>query len=74
VHRSALPLLAALSLLAAAVAEAAAHVLGWMRAVLRALQELLVPEPTAAAAPLRMLLLARSACGGARPRAPPVFA
>ena len=33
VHRNALPILAALALVAAALAEAAAHVLAWMRAV-----------------------------------------
>jgi hypothetical protein len=38
VHRNALPILAALSLVAAALAEAGAHVLAWMRAVVRALR------------------------------------
>jgi hypothetical protein len=37
VHRNALPLLAALSLLAAALAEAVAHLYAWMRATARAL-------------------------------------
>ena len=37
VHRNASPLLAALSLAASAIAEAAQHVVAWMRAVLRAL-------------------------------------
>jgi len=37
VHRNALPLLAALSLLAAALAEAAAHLYAWMKATARAL-------------------------------------
>jgi hypothetical protein len=72
VHRNAIPLLAALSLLTAAIAEAFAHVLAWMHAVLRALQELFVLEPVAAVAALRTLLLARPAFAGARPRAPPL--
>ena len=37
VHRNAIPILAALALLAAALAEAAGHVLAWMRAVVREL-------------------------------------
>ena len=38
VHRNVIPLLAALSLTAAALAEAAEHLLGWMRAVVRELR------------------------------------
>jgi hypothetical protein len=73
VHRNAIPLLAALSLAAAAVAEAAAHVVAWMRAVLRALAaELLVPEPTEALTSFLTLLLTRAAPAASRPRAPPV--
>jgi hypothetical protein len=46
VHRNAIPLLAALALLAAALAEAAGHVLAWMRAVVRELRRRrLVPLP-----------------------------
>jgi hypothetical protein len=37
VHRNALPVLAALALLAAALAEAAGHLLAWARAVAREL-------------------------------------
>jgi hypothetical protein len=73
VHRNAIPLLAALSLAAAAVAEAAAHVVAWMRAVLRALAaELLVPEPAEALTSFLTLLLTRAAPAASRPRAPPV--
>jgi hypothetical protein len=39
VHRDALPILAALSIVAAAVWRAAAHVLSWMRRVIRALRQ-----------------------------------
>ena len=74
VHRNALPLLAALSLLAAAVAEAAAHVLAWMRTVLRALAELVVPEPAPATAGFHSLLLARLIPLTSRARAPPSLA
>jgi hypothetical protein len=46
VHRNAIPLLGALSLLAAALAEAAGHVLAWMRAVARELgRRRLLPLP-----------------------------
>jgi hypothetical protein len=73
VHRNAIPLLAALSLAAAAVAEAAAHVVAWMRAVLRAVAgELLVPEPAEAITSFLTLLLTRAAPAASRPRAPPV--
>jgi hypothetical protein len=74
VHRSAIPLLIALSLAAAAIAEAAAHVVAWMRAVLRALAGRrflfapLVHPPTFSSffAPARM--------ESSRARAPPVRA
>jgi hypothetical protein len=73
VHRNAIPLLAALSLAAAAVAEAAAHVVAWMRAILRTLAgELLVPEPAEALTSFITLLLTRAAPAASRPRAPPV--
>jgi hypothetical protein len=46
VHRNAIPLLAALALAAAALAEAAEHLLGWMRAVVRELRcRRLVAQP-----------------------------
>ncbi len=73
VHRNAIPLLAALSLTAAAIAEAAAHVLAWMRAVLRALRgDLPIPQPAETVASLLVLLPARAVAGAPRPRAPPV--
>jgi len=75
VHRNAIPLLAALSLAAVAIAEAAAHVVVWMRAVLRALGgELLVPEPAETLRSFITLLLTRAAPAASRPRAPPVRA
>jgi len=73
VHRNALPILAGLALLAAALAEAAAHVVAWMRAVVRALRRTRLvgglwqvvlsfhEAPVSRPAPLR-----------ARPRAPPL--
>lgn len=73
VHRNAIPLLAALSLLAAALAEAASHVLAWMHAVARELgRRRLVPLPhplrvAAPDAPLVRALPARP-----RSRAPPL--
>ena len=48
VHRNALPLLAALALVAAALFEAGLHLLGWMRAVAR---ELLRPRLVLLAVP-----------------------
>lgn len=73
VHRNGIPLLAALSLTAAAIAEAAAHVIAWVRAVLRALGgELLVPAPAEPVTRLLTLLRARPAPAVSRPRAPPV--
>jgi hypothetical protein len=73
VHRNAIPLLAALALLAAALAEAGGHVLAWMRAAIRELRRpRLVPVllPLRFAAPVTpapRVLPARP-----RPRAPPV--
>jgi hypothetical protein len=73
VHRNAIPLLAALSLTAAAIAEAAAHVVAWMQAVLRALRgDLMIPEPAEAVSSFLMLLFARSVSASSQPRAPPV--
>jgi hypothetical protein len=52
VHRNAIPLLAALALVAAALAEAAGHVLAWMRAVARELRRRrLAPTPFVRFAP-----------------------
>jgi hypothetical protein len=46
VHRNAIPLLAALALAAAALAEAIQHLLAWMRAVMRELRRRrLVAQP-----------------------------
>jgi hypothetical protein len=73
VHRNAIPLLAALSLLAAALAEAGGHVLAWMRAVARELRRrrlapLLLPLRLAVPA----ASLARTVAMRPRPRAPPL--
>ena len=73
VHRNAIPILAALALLAAALAEAAGHVLAWMRAVVRELRRrrlrpFLLPLRSAPSAPL----LARVFTARPRPRAPPL--
>jgi hypothetical protein len=72
VHRNGIPLLAALALIAAALAEAAGHVLAWMRAVVRELRRRrVVPLPL----PLRFAVPAAPAgrlrSARARPRAPP---
>jgi hypothetical protein len=73
VHRNALPLLAALALAAAALAEAASHVVAWMRAVLCELgrRRLLALPPLflAVAAPS---LQVRPAASRPRSRAPPL--
>ena len=73
VHRNAIPLLAALSLLAAALAEAAGHVIAWMRAVARELRRrrlVPLPHPPRFAAPPAPLVRAVSA--RRRSRAPPL--
>jgi hypothetical protein len=73
VHRNAIPLLGALALVAAALAEAAGHVLAWMRAVVRERRrrrQVPLPLPlrfAAPAAPDGRLRAARP-----RPRAPPL--
>jgi len=74
VHRNALPLLVALALMAAALAEAAAHLYAWMRATTRALlapvivlARLLVPV-----ASLPSRLSPAPLAPWARPRAPPL--
>jgi hypothetical protein len=73
VHRNAIPLLAALSLLAAALAEAAGHVLAWMRAVVRELRRRrLVPLPLPPRFAAPALPPARAVTVRARPRAPPL--
>ncbi len=73
VHRNVIPLLAALSLAAAALAEVAAHLLGWMRAVVGELRRrrLASAQLTLRSAPLARLASWRIA-SRPRPRAPPV--
>jgi hypothetical protein len=76
VHRNAIPLLAALALVASALAEAVLHLIGWMRAAAR---ELLRPRlfllPARPAAGLRFLSLNPSRVPQrARSRAPPLTA
>jgi hypothetical protein len=75
VHRNAIPLLAGLALLAAALVEAAAHLLAWMRAVVRAL----LRGPLDAAPPVYLSLWQGSPVSlplsrRPRPRAPPLQA
>ncbi|HUK95592.1 MAG TPA: hypothetical protein VLU96_11130 [Gaiellaceae bacterium] len=73
VHRNAIPLLAALALAAAALVEAGAHVLAWMRAVVRELRRRrLTGVFPLYAPPWRFLPVARTAVVRARPRAPPL--
>jgi hypothetical protein len=75
VHRNVIPLLAALALAAAALIEAAAHLLGWMRAVVRELRRVrLAAMPPPVAPPWAVALVSRSALRRPRPRAPPVSA
>jgi hypothetical protein len=73
VHRNAIPLLAALAVTAAALWEATEHLLGWMRAVVRALRRRqLVSSPPAFVPPFRPVLVSRIAALRPRPRAPPL--
>jgi len=72
VHRNAIPLLAALAITAAALWEATEHLLGWMRAVVRALRRRLAPGLPPLAPPSRPLLVSRTAALRPRPRAPPL--
>ncbi|TML52157.1 MAG: hypothetical protein E6G15_11395 [Actinobacteria bacterium] len=73
VHRNAIPILGALALAAAALAEAGSHLLAWMRAVVRELLrqrlEAQVPEttPSFPEAPA-----SRPAYLRPRPRGPPL--
>jgi hypothetical protein len=72
VHRNAIPILGALALAAAALAEAAAHVLAWMRAVVRELlRQRLAAQPLSAVPAFRDRALARPTPLFARPRGPP---
>jgi hypothetical protein len=73
VHRNALPILAALALVAAALAEAAAHVLAWVRAVVRALRRRrLADSLPQVVSSFHEAPVSRTALLGARPRAPPL--
>jgi hypothetical protein len=73
VHRNALPILAALSLVAAALAEAAAHVVAWMRAVVRELRRRrLAPDLPELILPFCEAPVSRPALLCARPRGPPL--
>lgn len=74
VHRNAIPLLAALALVAAALAEAVLHLVGWIRAAARELLRprlFLVPSRPAGGAHLVSLSSTRVP-QRARPRAPPL--
>jgi hypothetical protein len=74
VHRNALPLLAALALLAAALAEAAAHLYAWLRATVSALlrPRIALASPRVVWLPLRHRLFPVTRLLRARPRAPPL--
>jgi len=75
VHRNALPILAALALVAAALAEAAAHVLAWVRAVVRALRRRrLAGSLPQVVSSFHEAPVSRPAFFCARPRAPPLLA
>jgi hypothetical protein len=75
VHRNALPLLAALSLGAAALAEAAEHVFEWLRSMLRSLAARPVAlGVTRHSAPVVASAYTRTAWRAGRPRAPPARA
>lgn len=76
VHRNAIPLLAALAIVAAALTEAALHLIAWMRAAARELfrpRLFVFPVWPVAGRPLLSLSSSRAA-QSARPRAPPVSA
>jgi hypothetical protein len=72
VHRNAIPLLAALALAAAALWEAAEHLLGWMRAVVRALRQRVAPGLPPLAPAFHPLLVSWTVTLRPRPRAPPL--
>jgi hypothetical protein len=74
VHRNAIPLLAALALVAAALAEAALHLIAWMRAAARELLKprLFVLPARPVAGRILLSLTSSRAPGSARPRAPPL--
>jgi len=74
VHRNALPVLSALSLVAAALAEAVQHLHAWARATVRALltPKLVLAEPRLPRHSLGRLLSPAPRFARARPRAPPL--
>ena len=76
VHRDALPLLAAASLVAAAVVAAASHLVRWMRRTLRALARRRVPyfSPPVLVPARPVLAVARPASERLRTRGPPSVA
>jgi hypothetical protein len=74
VHRNALPLLAALALLASALAEAVAHLHAWLRATVRALlrPRIALASPQVTWLSLQDGLFPATRPRRARPRAPPL--
>jgi hypothetical protein len=73
VHRNVIPLLAALSLVVVALVETGAHLLGWMRAVVRELRRVrLAAAPPRVRAAWHVALASRPAARRPRPRAPPL--
>ena len=74
VHRNALPLVAALSLLASTLAEAVQHLRAWARATTRELlrPRILLPAHAPPRAPAPLLLSTVAVLLRARPRAPPL--
>jgi hypothetical protein len=74
VHRNAIPVLAALALVAAALMEAARHLLAWLRAAVRELlrPRLFSTRSPVLGAPLRRRLAATTVAQEGRPRAPPL--
>ncbi|HEY2938416.1 MAG TPA: hypothetical protein VGJ27_01240 [Gaiellaceae bacterium] len=74
VHRNAIPLLAALALVAAALFEVARHLLAWLRAVVRELlrPRLFAPRSPALEPAVRLRLASTRLAQEARPRAPPL--
>ena len=73
VHRNAIPLLAALALVAVALVEAASHLLRWLRAVVRELRRVrFAPVPPRAQPAWHVGLVSRTDARRPRPRAPPV--
>jgi hypothetical protein len=74
VHRNALPVLSALSLMGAALAEAVQHLRAWVRATVRALltRKLVLAQPRLPRLSLGRLLSSAPRFARARPRAPPL--